>query len=221
MVLTHAKAIFIGGALISSITFAVLTFDTQRKFAQSTHEEKLTGEVAAGKWVWQKYNCNDCHTILGIGGYYAPDLTKILKSRDVEWLKNFIADPAKVWPQERKMPNLHLSGKEISEVIAFLTWVNEIDTSGWPPRPLVGSPTALPGEALFRENGCSACHTIGGIGGKVGPDLTRVGSRRQKSWIMDQIRTPQMHYPQSIMPSFAKLPAQDIEELADYLSSLK
>ncbi|MGQ9834912.1 MAG: c-type cytochrome [Thermoanaerobaculaceae bacterium] len=30
----------------------------------------------AGKRAFEKYNCNDCHTILGFGGYYAPDLTR-------------------------------------------------------------------------------------------------------------------------------------------------
>ncbi len=222
MTLSHARTVFISGVVISSVMFAVLTYDTHMKFAGKTHEDKLTAQVASGKWVWQKYNCNDCHTILGIGGYYAPDLTKVTAYRDAEWLKRFIKNPAKVWPQERKMPNLHLSDQEISDIIAFLSWVGEIDTNGWPPKPLMGAVTSgAPGKAVFENNGCSACHKIGGVGGAVGPDLTKVGSRRDKAWIIDQIRNPKIHNPQSIMPSFAKLPDKDIEDLADYLSSLR
>ncbi|HEX9021010.1 MAG TPA: c-type cytochrome [Nitrospirota bacterium] len=222
MNVAQAKTVFIWGTAVASVLFAALTYDTHLQFSKKTHEDKLTAQVASGKWVWQKYNCNDCHTILGIGGYYAPDLTKVTTYRDTDWLKKFINDPEKVWPQERKMPNLHLSDQEISDVIAFLSWVSEIDTNGWPPKPLMGAvAVGTPGKAVFMNNGCSACHKIGEIGGMVGPDLTKVGSRRDKVWIIDQLRNPKLHNPQSIMPSFAKLPDKDIEELADYLSGLR
>jgi len=218
-----AKGIFIGGALVSSLFFLILTYDFHMKFAGKTHEDRLTAQVESGKRVWQKYNCNDCHTILGIGGYYAPDLTKVTDQRDDGWLKDFIKNPDKVWPQDRKMPALHLADQEISDVIAFLSWVGGIDTNGWPPRPLLAASQASqdPGAAIFRAQGCSACHRINGLGGTIGPDLTRVGRRRTKEWIEDQIRTPKAHNPNSIMPSFARLPDKDVEDLAGYLSGLK
>ncbi|MFN2128464.1 MAG: cytochrome C, partial [Anaerolineales bacterium] len=72
-----AKIIFYGGTLISAILFLYLTFDTHRQVGVLTHADKLSENVVAGKRVFQKYNCNDCHTILGFGGYYAPDLTKV------------------------------------------------------------------------------------------------------------------------------------------------
>ncbi len=223
--MTHsqAKAIFVGGALISSLFFLALTFDSHMKFAEKTHEDNLTAQVASGKWVWQKYNCNDCHTIMGIGGYYAPDVTKVMGYRDSEWMVQFIKDPSRVWPQARKMPSLHLSEQEISDVIAFLSWVNQIDTNGWPPKPLMvsSSESPKPEEAIFKEQGCSACHRINGLGGTIGPDLTKVGNRRDRAWIEEQIRNPKTHNPTSIMPSFAKLPDKDVEGLAKYLSGLK
>ncbi len=115
--MTHsqAKAVFVGGALVSSLFFLALTFDSHKNFAEKAREDILTAQVASGKWVWQKYNCNDCHTIMGIGDYYAPDVTKVLGYRDTEWIRRFIKDPSNVWPQARKMPNLHLSDREISE----------------------------------------------------------------------------------------------------------
>ncbi len=78
-----------------------------------------------------------------------------------------------------------------------------------------------PGEAIFKAQGCSACHHLYGVGGNIGPDLTKVGDRRDKAWIEDQIKNPKGHNPTSIMPSFAKLPDKDVEELAEYLSGLK
>ncbi len=223
MTLSQAKAIFIWGTAISAVIFLALTYDSLVKMPQRTHQEKLDPQVASGKWVWQKYNCNDCHTILGIGGYYAPDVTKVMSYRDADWMKRFLKDPQAVWPAARKMPNLHLKEEEISDVIVFLSWVNGVDTNNWPPKPMVTSAagTPRPGDAIFKAQGCSACHMISGIGGNTGPDLTHVGGRRDKEWIEEQLRNPKAHNPKSIMPSYARLVDKDLDDLADYLAGLK
>jgi nitric oxide reductase subunit C len=223
MNISHAKAIFVSGTILSSLLFFVLTYDSILKMPQRTHEDNLSAEVAAGKWTWQKYNCNDCHTILGIGGYYAPDMTKVMSRRDSGWISKFLKDPHAVWPAERRMPDLHLSDAEIADLTAFLTWVNGIDTNNWPPKPVVMATSGPinPGELVFKAQGCSACHTLNGIGGKIGPDLTHVGSKRSREWIEEQIKNPKSHYPDSIMPVFAKLPERDREALTYFLSELK
>lgn len=223
MTLSQAKGVFIWGTVLSTVIFLALTYDSQKSLSTRTHAEKLDAQVAAGKWIWQKHNCNDCHTILGIGGYYAPDVTKVMSYRDADWMKRFIKDPAAVWPAERKMPNLHLKDQEIADVVAFLTWVNGIDTNNWPPKPMMVSAGGAPkpGEAVFKAQGCSACHMLGGVGGKIGPDLSKVGSRRNRGWIEEQLENPKSHNPNSIMPSYAKLPEKNREDLADYLSGLK
>lgn len=224
MTKSQAKAVFIWGTVISTVIFLALTYDSHRTFSERTHEEKLDAHVSAGKWVWQKYNCNDCHTILGIGGYYAPDVTKVMSYRDANWMKRFLHDPEKVWPAKRKMPNLNLKEDEIADLIAFLSWVNEIDTNNWPPKPLVAaesSASVKPGEAVYKSQGCSACHMIGGVGGAAGPDLTKVGSRRDKEWLEEQLEHPTAHNPNSMMPAYEKLTEQDREALVDYLSNLR
>jgi nitric oxide reductase subunit C len=223
MTLSQGKAIFIWGTVISAVIFLVLTYDSLSRMPQRTQESKLDAHVAAGKWVWQQHNCNDCHTILGIGGYYAPDVTKVMSYRDNEWVTRFLKDPEKVWPNARKMPNLHLSDQEVADLVAFLTWVNGIDTNSWPPKPLVATAvtSGSTGEAVYKAQGCSACHTIDGVGGKVGPDLSRVGKIRDKEWIEAQLRDPKSHNPQSIMPSFSKLSEKDTDDLARYLAGLR
>jgi nitric oxide reductase subunit C len=226
MTVSQAKKIFWGGTFLSAIIFLVLTYNSLVQMPQRTHVQDLTPKVAHGKWIWQKNNCNDCHTILGIGGYYAPDVTKVMSYRDADWTKRFLNDPEKVWPAARKMPNLHLQDEEINDLIAFLSWVNNIDTNSWPPQPLVAQTASLTkqaqqGKVLFNTLGCSGCHSIGGIGGKIGPDLTDVGSKRSKEWIEQQIKDPKSHVPNSIMPSFADQPAEKIQDLVDYLSGLQ
>ena len=47
--------------------------------------------------MWHRKNCINCHTLLGEGAYYAPDLTKIAQQRGAPYLRAFLADPAKFY----------------------------------------------------------------------------------------------------------------------------
>src|SRR5574341_2015986 len=166
-----AKWIFYLGTLISLAIFLGLTVDTHRQVQTLTHADQLSEQVVAGKRVWHKYNCNDCHTILGFGGYYAPDLTKVYWRRGEAGIKAVVRTPEKftTW---RKMPRQALSEQELTELVAFLRWTSEIDTNEWPPqdaklRPVAGRAVALglsPGAALFQEKGCFTCHRSDGTG---------------------------------------------------------
>ncbi len=92
---------------------------------------------------------------------------------------------------------------------------------------------AASGPALFRSQGCIACHTIDGQGGQVGPNLSHVGLQRSLSWIKTQIVTPGRHFApgsqasingqsfMAIMPNHKNMPASDVNILANYLESLK
>src|SRR5512139_599272 len=71
-----AKAIFWVGTLTSLAVFLWMTVETHRSFGALTHADALDDHVVAGKRAFERHNCNDCHTILGFGGYYAPDLTR-------------------------------------------------------------------------------------------------------------------------------------------------
>ena len=78
------------------------------------------------------------------------------------------------------------------------------------------------GAEVFRREKCMDCHTLKGKGGSVGPNLTYVGSKRSRDYIIQQIQDPKSHNPNTEMPSFGtRLPEQDINALADYLSGLK
>jgi nitric oxide reductase subunit C len=65
--------IFWAGTLASLALFLVLTVHTHGQFDALTHADKLDEQVVSGKRAFERYNCNDCHTLLGFGGYYAPD----------------------------------------------------------------------------------------------------------------------------------------------------
>ncbi|MCC7298300.1 MAG: cytochrome c [Bacteroidia bacterium] len=76
-----------------------------------------------GKMVWQKYNCNACHQIYGLGGYLGPDLTNVTSIRNTKQLTAFIKSGTK------SMPVLNLTDTEIECLIEFLKNVNSTGKS--------------------------------------------------------------------------------------------
>jgi len=228
-----AKWIFLVGTLSSLILFLALTVDTHRQVRVLTNADKLSDEVVAGKRVWQKYNCNDCHTILGFGGYYAPDMTKSYKRLGEVGIRERVTRPdvvfAKSW---RKMPQQNLSKEEVDNLIAFLKWVNGIETHDWPPQDSERRPTSSirkliamvgmsPGAALFKEKGCLGCHRIGEVGSDVGPSMEKVGLKYDRETIAKYIINPQSVDPKSKMPPQSDIQPVDAARIAEFLMGLK
>lgn len=136
---------------IAVIVFLGLTVDSHRQFPKLTNSENITDSVVRGQNVWHANNCINCHTMLGEGAYYAPDLTKITQHRGTPYLTAFLKDPSQFYNEQqhrRLMPNPNLSDVEIVDLIAFMDWVSKVDNQGWPPRPIMVSGSALPGADL-------------------------------------------------------------------------
>ena len=235
MALSRKSALWIClvGTLSSLILFLILTIDTHRQVKVLTKAENLSEEVVQGKRVWQKYNCNDCHTILGFGGYYAPDMTKVYKRVGTVGIQERLKKPevvlAKSW---RKMPQQNLKDDEIKDLITFFKWVGEIDTHDWPPqdsnklpsstiRRMIAAVGVSPGGALFKEKGCFGCHKLGGTGGAVGPALEGLGGKYNPETLAKYIRTPAAVNPKSTMPQQPEVSPSDAEQIASFLLGIK
>ena len=227
----QARSYFLIGTVLFSAIFLGLTYDTLQRVPQRTNEQNLSEAVKRGKKIWEDNNCMGCHTLLGEGGYYAPELTKVYQRRGAEWMKIFIKDPQAMFPGERKMVKYDFSEQEIDDVIAFLKWVGEVDTNGFPPEPkkailenVSRKSQSSPIIALERpkkyQEICSACHSLGGKGGIVGPALDQVGEKYSKDYLYKWISDPQAIKPGTTMP---KLPLTQAEkkELVEFLSLLK
>ena len=74
----QAKVFFLAGTIIFSVLFLGLSFDSVNyRIGPQTHEENITESVVAGRVIWDENNCMGCHTLLGEGAYYAPELTQV------------------------------------------------------------------------------------------------------------------------------------------------
>lgn len=218
-----AKNLFIYGSILCFLALIVLTVDTMGKLDGRAPE--ITEEVNAGKKVWHKYDCIGCHTIFGNGSYFAPDMTKTTDRISKEYLKKFIMNPRAV-RANAAMPVLGVTSKEADDLIAFLDWIAQVDTNGWPPAPILAAARmgkdAGPGQALFYKHDCAACHQLGGIGGVSGPDLTHAGAKQPEvEWHIAHLKNPESVVPDSAMPDYSELSDEDLRALAEYLVTLK
>lgn len=142
MTKSMARNIFYGGSLFFIIIFLGLSVHSHRYIVTtSTNAETLTESVKAGKHVWEKHACVNCHSILGEGAYFAPEVGNVMERWGVlddpeaafETLKGWMdAQPTGI-EGRRQMPNFNLSDEEVRNLADFLLWTNTIDTQDWPP----------------------------------------------------------------------------------------
>ncbi len=218
-----ARNLFVFGSIFFFVIFLALTVDTLGKLDKRAPE--ITQAVDDGKMVWHKYDCIGCHTILGNGTYFAPDLTKVASLKPKSYLKQFIMDPKGV-KGDAVMPTLGMSSAEADNLLAFLDWISKVDTNDWPPKPIlataagVGGKELTAGQLVYQSQGCSNCHAINGIGGTSGPDLTKVGSRHDRDWFIGHFKDPQKYVKNSAMPPIIAS-NQEIDQLTEYMLTLK
>jgi nitric oxide reductase subunit C len=135
-----AKNIYYGGGMFAILIFLGLTFDTIKQIPERSNESAMSHSVVAGKALWEKNNCVGCHTILGEGAYYAPELGNVFQRRgasDVEGFKSYMlgwmASQPLAIPDRRKMPQFNLSEEEVNSLSDFLIWTSNVNTNDWPP----------------------------------------------------------------------------------------
>jgi nitric oxide reductase subunit C len=226
--------IFLLGTLSSTILFLGLTWDTHRQVLTLANVNKLSDQVVAGKRTFEKYNCNDCHTILGFGAYYAPDMTRVVRRVGEDGIRYRVKSPETAFANSpRKMPQQRLSDREIDDLVAFFTWVGEVNNNDWPPQDsrarlsvseqrMVASVGVSFGAAVFQTKGCMNCHSLRGTGGTFGPALDRIGADLSKEEIEKYVQNSKSVNPNSRMPRQQdNLNERELDEVAGFLAGLK
>lgn len=142
MTKTMARNIFYGGSLFFILIFVGLTAHSHWYIVNvSTDSKGLTASVAAGKHLWEKHSCVNCHSILGEGAYYAPEVGNVMARWGVlddpeaatETLKGWMDAMPTGIEGRRQMPNFGLTDEEYRNLADFLIWTNKINTQNWPP----------------------------------------------------------------------------------------
>ena len=131
-----ARNIYFGGSVFFFLLFLALTYDTNAQLPKLDNRGAINEQVSLGKRVWEENNCIGCHTLLGEGAYFAPELGNVYTrfGNSTEAIVGFIKSrPAEGIPGRRSMPQFNLSDEELEAVAEFLKYTSEIDTANWPP----------------------------------------------------------------------------------------
>jgi nitric oxide reductase subunit C len=128
-----ARNIFYGGTVFFVLLFAALIFDTEQRIPERSKSAAITPAVVRGKHIWETNNCIGCHTLLGEGAYFAPELGNVYTRRGPEFIKAWIKSQPTGTPGRRQMPNFHLNEQQLDDMVEFLKWTNGVDTEKWPP----------------------------------------------------------------------------------------
>lgn len=227
----RARAVFWIGTLSSALIFIYLTLDFHAKEQQYANVAAIDEKVVAGKKVWHKYNCNDCHTMLGFGAYYAPDMTKAYYRLGAENIKAIVMHPEKVYKNSfRKMPNLGVTADEADKLVAFLRWTADIENRKWPPqdekyvqaaKQREKSPQSVAKTDLVL-GACGGCHSFANQGRDVAGDFDEIAKslKYDRDTLVRYIMNPASVNPGSGMPPQG-VTKETAETIADFVLSLR
>lgn len=134
----QARAFFLGGTLVTFLVFIFLTVYSLSASNDQTNHENLTDSAVRGKEIWESNNCMGCHTILGEGAYYAPELTKVVDRLNLKYdgngeevIKSILMSEGPWQPNGRKMVAYGMTEEEATDVVAFFNWIGQIDLNGF------------------------------------------------------------------------------------------
>lgn len=128
---SQARAFFLGGTLVTFLVFIGLTIYSFMPKNDQSNFSKIDAKVVKGKELWESNNCMGCHSILGEGAYYAPELTKVVDRKGDAYIKAVLMSKEPWQPRGRKMVAYGMSESDADAVVAYFKWIGEIDLNGF------------------------------------------------------------------------------------------
>ena len=199
------------------------------------HLDRLTGtpRLNEGRDTLARYGCVRCHTIKTPDGITLtgtddpPSLAHIADKTSREWIAAWLKNP-QAYVGSATMPNFQFKDEEIRDISAFLIAQSTPYRSAAGQEPV---PAAKPddaaavqeGSSVYGEAFCSSCHAIQNaagnlVGGDLGPELTRVGSKVRTEWLAAWLRNPKEYDPDTKMPHY-RLDGKQIGLLMGFLGA--
>jgi len=126
-----------------------------------------------------RVRCADCHG-LDAKGYRGPDLTALLAG---DYTDERLFQTIRKGVPGTDMPSSQSADDELLLVIAYLRNVSTVSSTEG------ASGNIENGSRIFASQ-CASCHRVAGRGGRLGPDLTRIGLARSRASLVREIRTP-------------------------------
>jgi mono/diheme cytochrome c family protein len=193
-----------------------------------------TPRLNEGRKLLVSQGCVHCHTVTQPDGTTLkatddpPSLEHVAEKTSREWIFAWIKNP-QAYAASATMPNFQLSDQDASDISAFLmaqskaSAASRVTLQQAAATPATADPTQ--GATLYGTSFCSSCHAVqneGGnmVGGTLGPELTRIGSKVNPDWLRRWLNNPHDYDPETLMPHY-RLDDQQLSLLSGFLLNKK
>jgi ubiquinol-cytochrome c reductase cytochrome b subunit len=224
VVQVRRRFVAIGAVALAAIGWGGLTLAAVRSTPEPSEAARIDfsgptlwmqlkpGELA-GLSYFRKENCATCHNVTGDTPKRGPNLSNTARRHDAAWMLAHFKDPAGVTPGSVMRP-VQLADGQVQDLVSFVMTLTAENTD------VVAAPGfAADGAALYQQNRCFACHAVNGAGGKIGPPLNGLGSRRTESWATEHFLNPQKLSKGTPMPPYQFSQSQ-MQNIVSYLFTL-
>jgi mono/diheme cytochrome c family protein len=206
-----------------------------------------TPKLDRGRELLSQLNCIGCHHLQDIErpAMLGPDLSNVGNKLNRRWIYKWLKEPHTVvdasgntvvdgyeTEAEPRMPQFRLTDQEIRALSAYLTTLKARPTEPYKFDPRVvaflqkSSDLVDQGEMRFRQMFCTTCHSLlvtrgeetKLIGGDIGPELTKVGSKVNPDWLIAWLRNPQSDLPHALMPRYG-WSDEDLYKVTQYINT--
>jgi mono/diheme cytochrome c family protein len=190
------------------------TAASQIDFSGPTQWMQLSPAEMAGVHYFRQENCAGCHNVIGDSPKTGPNLLNTSKRHDADWLMAHFKMPGAVTPGSVMTP-VNLSDAELKDLLALMLRLTPENGDVVDSAPSF----AVEGALLFQKNGCGGCHSVNGVGGKIGRVLNGLAGRRNEAWVIEHFQNPQKMSPGTPMPPY-KFSTTDMQNEVSYLFTL-
>jgi mono/diheme cytochrome c family protein len=197
------------------------------------HLGELTGtpRLNQGRRLLSTMGCVHCHLITQPDGNVfkpaddPPPLVHIAEKTSREWIYKWIKNPQD-YAASATMPNFQFSDQDAADISAFLI-AQSTPSSGAKTATPAPAPSTDAAEAtsLYGGSFCASCHAVQNaagnlVGGNLGPELTRIGSKVNPDWLRRWLDDPREYEPGTRMPHY-RFDSKQIALLSGFLLAKK
>jgi mono/diheme cytochrome c family protein len=205
-----------------------------------------TPQLNHGRKLLSELNCAGCHRMQEIQRppMLGPDLSNVGNKVTREWIYKWLKEPHTVVDasgnvvvdgyetvEVPRMPQFRLSDQDLTALSAYLSSLktHPFEPYKFDPRVVAAlekrPDLAELGQERFRQMFCTTCHSLAVtrgdetklIGGDIGPELTKVGSKVNPDWLITWLRDPRSYLSHALMPRY-QWSDDDLYKVTQYIN---
>jgi ubiquinol-cytochrome c reductase cytochrome b subunit len=183
-------------------------------FSGPTQWMQLTPSQLTGVGYYREQNCGQCHNVTGGTPKQGPNLEGTSRRHDNAWLVAHFKQPSRAG-SAAPAATMHLTDAQLKDLTALMKAMIPQNADVIDSAPEF----AVAGATLYQKNFCGSCHSVNGEGGKIGPSLNGLATRRTEAWVVEHFENPRKMSPGTPMPAYP-FARPDMQNEVSYLFTL-